>query len=106
MLVEQGMKPELLDEVDRQIVAFEAMVESARNSRREHIGARAELEVIAVEIMQVVRVLDGITRYRFGMNPEKMVEWRAVRRVPGQPQASRLASGEIGPEPGGVAPAA
>jgi hypothetical protein len=60
-------------------------------------------------------VLDGITRYRFGMNPEMMAEWKAVRQVLGVSPRARAAPGvEPGPTsepgststPGGIAPAA
>ena len=100
LLVEQGMKAELLDDVDRQVAELEAVLESARTSRRDRIGARAELEVIIGEIQKQVKVLDGITRYRFGMSPQMMAEWKAVRRLPGRPQ------GAVAPDPGGIAPAA
>jgi hypothetical protein len=63
----------------------------------------------------VVKVLDGITRYRFGMNPEMMAEWKAVRQVLGVPARGRQAP-LAGPgsaaepdstsTPGGIAPAA
>ena len=33
-----------------------------------------------------VNLLDRITRYRFGNEPEVIVEWKAARRVLGQPR--------------------
>ena len=71
--------------------------------------------MITAELLRVVKVLDGITRYRFGMNPEKMAEWKAVRQVLGVSPRGRAAPGvEPGPTlepgststPGDVAPAA
>lgn len=109
LLVEQGMKAELLDAMDRQVAELEAALESVRTGRRDHIGARAELEVITGEILKQIKVLDGITRYRFGMSPELMAEWKAVRRVPGRPQggvASPKGDEVVPPDPGGIAPAA
>jgi hypothetical protein len=109
MLMEHGMKPELLDDLDRLIAEFEAAVGTARTGRRDHIGARADLDVITAEIQKQIKVLDGITRYRFGMSPELMAEWKAVRRVPGQPKGGSLpkaGNGEVTPGPGGIAPAA
>jgi hypothetical protein len=44
----------------------ETAVEAARTGRRDHLGAHAELTVLATEVMDQVRVLDGFNRVRFG----------------------------------------
>ena len=115
LLVQEGMSATLLDELTRMVAEFEIILEAVRTARRDHIGARADLEVITAELLKVVKVLDGITRYRFGMNPEKMAEWKAVRQVLGVSPRGRAAPGvEPGPTlepgststPGDVAPAA
>lgn len=103
-LVDAGMKPELLDDLGRMVGEFETTLETVRTARRDHIGARADLEKITAELVVQVKVLDGITRYRFGMDPEMMAEWNAVKRVPGK--SSRVKDGVIPPSSGGVAPAA
>jgi hypothetical protein len=72
--------------VGRKVLDFEAASEAARTARRDHIGARADLEVITTELVEQVKVLDGITRYRFGNDPEVMAEWKAARQVLGQPR--------------------
>ena len=78
------MKPSLLDDLSRMVADFEAVSETARTARRDHIGARADLEVITTELLEQVRVLDGVTRYRFGNDPEVMAEWKAAKQVLGQ----------------------
>ncbi|HEV8612923.1 MAG TPA: hypothetical protein VGQ73_05385, partial [Gemmatimonadales bacterium] len=40
--------------------------------------------MVSGELMKEMKLLDGITRYRFGMDAEMMAEWKAVRRVPGR----------------------
>lgn len=107
LLVEEGMSATLLDELTKMVAEFEIILEAVRTARREHIGARADLEVITFELQKVVKVLDGITRYRFGMNPEMMAEWGAVKNVLGRSPRGRGApvAGET-PGPGGIAPAA
>ena len=83
-----------------------------RGQSPRHIGARADLNVITAELVDQVKVLDGITRYRFGDDPEVMAEWKAVRRVPGQPQAEGTPPAGQGVVPptsgagGSIAPAA
>ena len=84
LLVKAGMAPALLEELARMVAEFEAASEAARTARRDHIGARADLEVITTELVEQVKLLDGITRYRFGSDPEVMAEWKAARQVLGQ----------------------
>ena len=86
LLAKQGLVLTSLDEIRRMVADFEAAGETARTARRDHIGARADLEVIATELVEQVKVLDGITRYRFGKDPEVMVEWKAARQLLGLPQ--------------------
>ena len=86
LLVQQGMAVGSLDEINRLVAEFEVASEVARTARRDHIGARADLEVITAQLMDEVNLLDGITRYRFGDDPEVMVEWKAARRLLGQPR--------------------
>ena len=112
LLAQEGMSATLLDELTKMVAEFEIILEAVRTARREHIGARADLEVITAELLKVVKVLDGITRYRFGMNPEMMAEWGAVKQVLGRSARGRVApeAGQVpdaGPStPGGIAPAA
>lgn len=86
LLVQEGMAPSLLEDLGRMVLDFEVVSEAARTARRDHIGARTDLEVIAAELMEQVKVLDGITRYRFGNDPELMAEWKAARQVLGLPR--------------------
>ncbi|MGE5144813.1 MAG: hypothetical protein ACM3OA_15375 [Acidobacteriota bacterium] len=86
LLIKQGMAVASLDEINRLVTEFEAASEVARTARRDHIGARADLEVITAQLMDEVNLLDGITRYRFGNDPEVMAEWKAARQVLGQPR--------------------
>ena len=86
LLAKQGLVPASLEDIKRMVAEFEAASEAARTARRDHIGARADLEVISAELVEQVKVLDGITRYRFGNDPEVMTEWKAARQILGQPR--------------------
>ena len=85
-LVKEGMAQALLDDITRLVAEFEATSEAQRTARRDHIGARADLDVITTELVEQVKVLDGITRYRFGNDPEVMAEWKAAKQLFGQPR--------------------
>ena len=87
------------------VAEFETVSEAARTARRDHIGARTDLEVIAAELMGQVNVLDGVTRYRFGDDPEVMAEWKAAKQVLGVPRSGTEATPPA-PQPGDVQQAA
>jgi hypothetical protein len=110
-LVAKGMSASLLPDLDRMIAEFETATTAALTGRRDHIGARADLEVVSDELMEQVRVLDGINRYRFGNDRNLMTEWNAVRQLAGGPKAHGTppgagGGGSVPPGQGGIAPAA
>jgi len=97
LLVSHGMQPSLLDDLEAAVVELEKTLEVTRAGRRDHTGATADLEAVAAEIAQQVRVLDGLMRYRFRTNAELMGEWAGVRNVLGPFRA------KVQQEPGGPA---
>ncbi len=103
LLVQEGMQATLLDDLNKMVSEFETTLEIGLAVRRDHIGARADLDVITAELLKQVKVLDGITRHRIGMNPEMMAEWKADKQVLGQ---SSKVSSRGASTPGGIAPAA
>jgi hypothetical protein len=88
------------------VTDFEAASEAQRTGRRDHIGARVELEVITAELLEQVKVLDGVTRYRFGNDEEVMAEWKAARQILGQPRNEEAPAAPQPPQPGDVEQAA
>jgi hypothetical protein len=108
LLMEAGMKEGVLEGLSTKVVEMEAAIETARTGLREHIGARADLDVVTAELLELVKVLDGMTRYSFGDNPDIMAEWNAVKRLPpSRGKGKAPAKDAPGPTPpGGVAPAA
>jgi len=83
VLVSHGMSEQLLDDLASVIVEYEKTLEASRAGRRDHVGASADLEAVASEIAEQVRLLDGLVRYRFGDNPELMGAWASARNVLG-----------------------
>jgi hypothetical protein len=47
------------------------------------VGASTDLEAIASEIGEQIRLLEGLVRYRFGNNVELMGAWASARNVVG-----------------------
>ena len=82
VLVAAGMAPALLDELQGMFAAFESASEDARARRLSRVGASADLHEIAGDLMEEVRVLDGVNRWRFGKEPEILAEWLSARHLP------------------------
>jgi hypothetical protein len=57
----------------------DASVAETNEGRRGHIGARAELDAVSDEVMQLVGMLDGLNRYRFGRDAEMLAAWESAR---------------------------
>ncbi|HXJ29872.1 MAG TPA: hypothetical protein VNG35_04505 [Gemmatimonadales bacterium] len=93
-LVKAGMSEALLDDLSRMVSEFEAASEAARTARRDHMGARLELDSITAELTEQVHLLDSITRYRYGVDSDVMGEWKAARVVLGRPR-----NGAVPPAP-------
>jgi len=105
-LVELGMPATLLDELTTRVADFETVSESMRTARRDHIGARQDFEAICIDIMELVKLIGGITGYRFGNDREVMAEWRAARQIPRQPRVVDSGRTEPVTPPSDVRPAA
>ena len=94
VLTAEGMSATLLDDLTAKLAEFEKTLEASRAGRREHVEASADLEAVAAEIAERVRMLDGLVRYRFGDNPALMEGWASARDVLGpfrskpEPEAS------------------
>jgi hypothetical protein len=65
------------------VAQFDRAVERGESGRRAHVGARAELEAISDEIIQKVRQLDGLARFRFATDVEALAAWRSASNTIG-----------------------
>ena len=100
VLVKRGMSEQLLDDLAKTLGEFEQTIEATRAAKREHIGASADLEAVAAEVAEQVRVLDGLVRYRFGDDAELMGAWASARNVlgPFKPKTEPGTSGSETPK--------
>ena len=108
VLVKEGMKASLLDDLSGALLEFEKTLEASRVGRRLHTGASAELRAIAAEIVERVRLLDGLVRYRHGEDPHLMGAWASARNVLGPFRSKSQPEGETpaGDGPNSARPAA
>ena len=69
------------------------------------MGASAELKSVADEIVQIVRVMDGLNRYRFMNDAERLAAWESASNIAGPPKSdvpAKPAPGETPPAGGEV----
>ena len=83
LLVKLGMSAQVLDELATSLGQYEDTLQATSAGRREHVGARVDLQAVAAEISKQVRLLDKVVRYRFGDNAELMGAWESARNVAG-----------------------
>ena len=60
---------------------FDQALGQATEARRSHVGASAELDLIGEEIIHLVRVMDGLNRFRFADQGEVLAEWESASNV-------------------------
>ena len=97
VLVEHGLSDKLLDDLATAVAEYEGSITVTNTSREDHIGARAELEQVSDEVVQLVQMMDGINRYRFRGDPHLLVTWEAAKHVVSGPQVK--ADGPVTPTP-------
>jgi hypothetical protein len=115
LLVKHGLSDKLLDDLGTTVAEYEGSITASNTSREDHISAGAQLTRVSEEILQLVGMMDGINRYRFGNDPDLLVAWDAAKHVASgpQPKAEAPADGVgtpagtgAGGQPGEVKPAA
>ena len=88
LLAKHGLADRLIPDLTAAVDEFDASVVTSNEGRRAHVGARAELEAVSDEVMQIVEVLDGVNRYRFGGDAEMRAAWESARNVVSGPSAA------------------
>jgi hypothetical protein len=99
LLVKHGLGEEVLANLGQALDQFDAAVEQGLEGRQTHVGATAELRALADEVVQVVRVMDGLIRYRFMNDGEALAAWESASNVAGPFRPA------VRPEPEGTPPA-
>jgi len=107
-LVKHGLVEPLLDDLGRLLNEFDAVVERGQEARRVHIGATAQLDVVADEVVRLVKALGGLKRYRFANDPDLLAQWESASSVLARRRepAEKPGSDASGEGAGDVRPAA
>jgi hypothetical protein len=106
--VKHGLVESVLDGLVQALDQFDAAVQNGGVGRQAHVGASAELDAVADEVVQIVNVMDGLNRYRFASDAELLAAWESASSVLATPRsATPKPAPEATPPTGGeVRPAA
>lgn len=80
-LMPAGLGTTSLAELGTAIAEFDAAGGAADDARGEHVGARAKLEALVAETLELLRVLDGLNAVRLVSAPDLLAEWKSARNV-------------------------
>jgi hypothetical protein len=99
LLVKHGLSETVLQGLTQSLDEFDAMMEQGSQGRVAHVGASFELDAVADEVVQVVKVMNGLNRFRFARDGELLRSWQAASNIVATPQPA-----EDEPETGGTPP--
>jgi hypothetical protein len=99
LLVKHGLAETLLEDLVKNMGKFDQALEQGTEARRGHVGASAELDLIGEEILNLVRVMDGLNRSRFAEQGEVLAEWDSASNVFGPVHTNGEEAGPAGPVP-------
>ena len=109
-LVQHGLTATLPDDLAAALDEFDRSLAETAGGMQDHVSASAELDVLSDEVSRLVSMLDGINRYRFEREPEKLIAWESARHVVTGPEPKEenpaALPGSVQAGPGEVKPAA
>jgi hypothetical protein len=107
LLVKNGLTDTVLTGLAQALNEFDAAVDQGAEGRAAHVGASAELDTLANEVVQVVNVMGGHNRIRFAGNSDLLAAWESVSNVLATPRPDvKPKTGATPPAGGEVRPAA
>jgi hypothetical protein len=108
LLVKHGLSETGLQAFTQSLNEFDAMVKQGSESRIAHVGASFELNEVANEVVQVVKVMNGLNHFRFARDGELQASWQTASNVVATPHpADEKAGPPVSPPASGdVRPAA
>lgn len=104
VMVRHGLDESVLEGLRVGLDQFDAAVDQGLAGRQAHVGASAELFAVAEEIVQIVRVMDGLNRTRFLNDAEALARWESASNLPARRGSSNgKPAAEVTPPEGGEA---
>jgi hypothetical protein len=98
LLLRHGLSEDVLSGLKTSLDQFETAVEQGSAGRLTGVSATAELMTVADEIVQLVKVMNGLIRLKFGNQLNVLAAWESASNVFATPTP------EEQPEPGTTTP--
>jgi len=105
VLVRYGLDEPVLTDLEQVLAEYDAANAQCVAARGQHVRASARLRDVGREIVELVRVLDGLYRVRFKNDDARLAEWTALSTVRAESKGS-ASNDEQGPGPVPGAPPA
>ena len=106
-LMKHGLSEDVLTGLKTSLDQFETALEQGAAGRLSQVGATAELVTVAEEVVQIVKVMNGLVRLRFANQPELLAAWNSATNVLATPKPDTESTpSPTPPAPGEVRPAA
>jgi hypothetical protein len=107
LLLKHGLSEDVLNGLKTSLDQFETALEQGAAGRIARAGATAELMTVADEIVQIVKVMNGLIRIRFANQPELLAGWETASNVAATPRSQpETQPGSTTPSSGEIRPAA
>ena len=87
-LVQHGLVDTVLESLAQALVEFDQAMKQGIAGRRAHVGASADLDLVADEVVLIVKVMNGLNRSRFARQPELLAAWASVSHVIATPRST------------------
>jgi hypothetical protein len=104
LLLKHGLSEDVLNGLRTSLDQFETAVEQGAAGRLARVGATAELVTVAEEVVQVVKVMNGLVRLKFANQTEVLAAWESASNVVAAPTPVDKPGTGITPPSGGTPP--
>jgi hypothetical protein len=81
VLVKHGLSETMLQNLVETLDELDEVIERGSSARVAHVGASADLDIVADEVVRIVRALDGLNYQRFAKDGELWASWRSLSHV-------------------------
>ena len=76
-----GIGVQYFERAEAAVAAYDAASTAADTGREAHVQARAVFTTLRSDVLEVVRVLDGLNAARFAESPGQRAKWESARNV-------------------------
>jgi hypothetical protein len=104
LLLKHGLSEDVLSGLRTSLDQFETAVEQGAAGRLARVGATAELVTVAEEVVQVVKVMNGLVRLKFANQTEVLAAWESASNVVATPKPEDKPATSTTPPSGGTPP--